>query len=77
MPAFLWEGNDLGQDLKMTFQEVHDAVCQLVSAGGPGQRRGLEGNAELADGLNFGADMSAVAQCCNHMDADGRWRGLA
>jgi len=31
VPAFLWEGNDLGQDMKMTFQEVHDAVCQLAN----------------------------------------------
>lgn len=29
--CFLWEGNDLDQDKKMTYQEVLDEVCQLVS----------------------------------------------
>lgn len=29
--CFLWEGNDLGQDRKMTYSEVLDEVCQLVS----------------------------------------------
>lgn len=31
-PAFLWEGNDIGQDRVMTYQQVLDEVCQLVSA---------------------------------------------
>jgi acetyl-CoA synthetase len=29
--CFLWEGNDLDQDRKMTYAEVLEEVCQLVS----------------------------------------------
>jgi acetyl-CoA synthetase len=29
--CFLWEGNDLDQDRKMTYGEVLEEVCQLVS----------------------------------------------
>jgi hypothetical protein len=29
--CFLWEGNDLGQDRVMTYKQVLEEVCQLVS----------------------------------------------
>lgn len=28
--CFLWEGNDIGQDAKMTYKEVLDEVSRLV-----------------------------------------------
>jgi acyl-coenzyme A synthetase/AMP-(fatty) acid ligase len=28
--CFLWEGNNLDEDAKMTYKEVLEAVCQLV-----------------------------------------------
>lgn len=34
--CFLWEGNDLGQDKVMTYKQVLDEVCQLVSVTGWG-----------------------------------------
>jgi hypothetical protein len=34
--CFLWEGNDLGQDRVMTYKQVLDEVCQLVSVLGAG-----------------------------------------
>lgn len=29
--CFLWEGNDLGQDRVMTYKQVLEETCQLVS----------------------------------------------
>lgn len=29
--AFLWEGNDVGKDRRMTYKEALDEVCRLVS----------------------------------------------
>ena len=29
--CFLWEGNDIGQDRRMTYKQVLDETCRVVS----------------------------------------------
>lgn len=43
MPCFLWEGNTPGQDKVMTYAQVLDEVCQLVSVDLLLEGRGQEG----------------------------------
>lgn len=78
--CFLWEGNDLDQDRKMTYGEVLEEVCQLVSGGAAGllevtgtviKCAGLGGAAAYGMGVlfDFGTGCNWVQVCCRHLSA--------